>query len=73
MASNDSGSDTPCLKRTKGVVNADKYARNKYRDNNISKTPRSKNMVYNLLHNGSRLAVCKRAFLVIFWNHEERV
>ena len=38
MASSDSGSDTPCLKRRKGVVNADQYARNKYRDdNNISK------------------------------------
>ena len=32
MASSYSGSDTPCLKRRKGVVNADQYARNKYRD-----------------------------------------
>ena len=66
MASSNSGSYTPFLKRRKCVVNADQYARNKYRDNNISKKPRSKNVVYNLLHNGSRVAACKRAFFVIF-------
>jgi hypothetical protein len=36
MASSDSRSDTPCLKRRKGVVSADPYARNKYRDKYIN-------------------------------------
>ena len=69
MASSDSGSDTPCLKRRKGVVNADQYARNKYWDNNISKKPRNKNVVYNLLHMVVELLFVKGHF----WNHEEKV